>query len=67
MTGRQITWIRNRLLGRVQHLIQADTSQLEFWDQTVFSPVANVVDHLLDGTLPTVEVNNAFWDQQSAR
>lgn len=64
---RQITWIRNRLLGRVQHLIQVDTSQLEFWDQAVLSPVINVADHLLDGTLPTVEVNNAFWDQQSAR
>lgn len=55
------------IAGRVQHLIQVDTSQLEFWDQAVLSPVINVADHLLDGTLPTVEVNNAFWDQQSAR
>ncbi|KNB42321.1 tRNA dimethylallyltransferase [Blastocystis sp. subtype 4] len=62
---RQITWIRNRLEGRVKHMIQVDTSQLESWDQTVLTPVANVVDHLLDGTLPEVKVNQTLWDQQS--
>ena len=46
-------------------MIQVDTSQLESWDQTVLTPVANVVDHLLDGTLPEVIVNQTLWDQQS--
>ena len=46
-------------------MIQVDTSQLESWDQTVLTPVANVVDHLLDGTLPEVKVNQTLWDQQS--
>lgn len=63
---RQITWIRNRLVRRVKHLIQVDTSQLDRWEEVVQRPVENVVEHLLEGTLPDVKVNHAFWDQQSA-
>ena len=59
-----IFWSK-RKTGRVKHMIQVDTSQLESWDQTVLTPVANVVDHLLDGTLPEVKVNQTLWDQQS--
>ncbi|KAK8825060.1 tRNA isopentenyltransferase [Blastocystis sp. ATCC 50177/Nand II] len=62
---RQITWIRNRLLARVQHLIQLDTSQLDRWDDVVLNPAVNVVEHLMAGTLPAVKVNHAFWEQQS--
>lgn len=46
-------------------MIQVDTSQLEFWDQTVLTPVVNVVDHLLMGTLPEVKVDRTLWNQQS--
>ena len=46
-------------------MIQVDTSQLESWDQTVLTPVVNVVNHLLDGTLPEIEVNRTLWEQQS--
>lgn len=64
---RQITWIRNRLQNRVKHLIQVDTSQLPHWDQTVFTPVANVIDHLVAGTLPDVIINHEQWEKQSER
>lgn len=60
----QITWIRNRLQGRVKHLLQVDTSQLEHWEEAVLSPVVNVVEHLLQGTLPDVVINQEQWQQQ---
>lgn len=47
-------------------MIQVDTSQLDRWEEVVQRPVENVVEHLLDGTLPDVKVNHAFWEQQSA-
>ena len=53
-------------MSRVKHLIQVDTSQLDRWEEVVQRPVENVVEHLLDGTLPDVKVNHAFWEQQSA-
>ena len=66
LISRQITWIRNRLLGRVKHLIQVDTSQLDRWEEVVQRPVENVVEHLLANSLPDVHVNHDFWEQQSA-
>ena len=65
VSRRQITWIRNRLQARVQHMIQLDTSQLDRWDDVVYTPAMNVVQHLIDGTLPRVDVNHAHWEQQS--
>lgn len=49
----------------MQHLIQLDTSQLDRWEDVVLNPAVNVVEHLLAGTLPSVVVNHAFWEQQS--
>lgn len=49
----------------MQHMIQLDTSQLDRWDDVVYTPAMNVVQHLIDGTLPRVDVNHAHWEQQS--
>ena len=65
LINRQITWIHNRLESRVQHLIKLDTSYLDQWDQVVFNPAENAVSHLLDNTLPSIQINHDHWDEQS--
>ena len=65
LLNRQITWIRNRLESRVKHMIKLDTSHVELWDQVVLRPAENSVDHLLDGTLPDVQINHEHWNEQS--
>ena len=62
---RQITWIHNRLESRVQHLIKLDTSYLDQWNQVVSNPAENAVSHLLDNTLPSIQINHDHWDEQS--